>query len=63
MIFSLDLVDTDTYVNERINDMSAGHFVAGLKYSENVFFGINFICMAWRNFTINYKSSDQIAIV
>uniref|UniRef100_A0A8C7GFV9 TBC1 domain family member 8B n=1 Tax=Oncorhynchus kisutch TaxID=8019 RepID=A0A8C7GFV9_ONCKI len=46
VISSLVLVNTHTCVNERINDMmSVGPFVAGLKCSGNVFWGIQFICM------------------
>ncbi|CDQ73383.1 unnamed protein product [Oncorhynchus mykiss] len=39
-------------LNERITDMSAGPFVAGLKCSGNVLGGIQFICMAKWDFAI-----------
>jgi hypothetical protein len=41
VISSLVLVNTRTCVNERITDMSAGLFVAGLKYSGNVLGGFS----------------------
>jgi hypothetical protein len=43
VISSLVLVNTHTCVNERITDMSAGPFVAGLKCSGNILGGIQFI--------------------
>ena len=55
VISSLVLVNTHTCVNERITDMSAGPFVAGLKCSGDVI-GIQFICMAKRDFAINHSS-------
>ena len=70
MISSLVFVNTHTFVNKRIIDMmSAGPFVAGLKCSGNVFGGIQFICMAKRDFAIhlitlhNILEYMQIAII
>ena len=54
LIIPRHLVNTHTCGNERITDMmSAGPFVAGLKFSGNVFWGIQFICMANMDFAIN----------
>jgi hypothetical protein len=39
--------------------MSAGPFVAGLKCSGNILGGIQFICMAKRDFAMSCKSSDH----
>ena len=70
VISSLVLVNTHTCVIERITDvMSAGPFVAGLKYSGNVFLGIQFICIAKTDFAIhlitlhNILEYMQIAII
>ena len=64
------LVNTHTCVNERITDMmTAGPFVAGLKCSGNVFWEIQFICIAKRDIAIhlitlhNILEYMQIAII
>ena len=57
---SLVLVNTHTCVNERITDMSAGPFVAGLKCSGNILGGIQFICMAKRDFAIHLITLHDI---
>ena len=59
VIASLVLVNTHTCVNQRITDMSAGPFVAGLKCSGNVFLGIS---SPWQRVTLQLIAIHLITI-
>jgi hypothetical protein len=60
VISSLVLVNTHTCVNERITDMSAGPFVAGLKCSGNVVLG--FSSFAWQRGTLQLIAIHLITL-
>ena len=61
VISSLVLVNTHTWVNERITDMmSGGPFVAGLKCSGNVFYG--FSSFPWQRGTLQLIAIHLITL-